>query len=228
MFGLQADHPEYADIIEPFVAIAPTVSLGNVDTFLSRYIYKLWLLLPYSNMGLYFSDLSLYLLRQLCGKTSVQRYICTRYVLFPIFGPDQPGFEVERIPTYLHHTPSGASMKNVVHYPQLHSGKKFVRFNLGPAGNRVKYGTDSPPEYDLRRIKSKWIVLVTADTDYLANPRDIRTLIANLTVKPYRWFNITKEVRQFSHISFAYHKRAGVLVNRHVAGVLDEIDQQLR
>lgn len=227
MFGLQADHPEYADIIEPFIALGPTPYLGKVDTVASRYLYPFFLPFNHANMGLYFSDLSRYLLRQLCAPTSIQRQLCAQLVLFPTFGPDRKGFEVDRIPTYMHHTPSGASMKNVVQYPQQHYANKFRRLDLGPAGNRLKYGRDDPPEYDVSRIRSESIVLFTADTDYLANPRDINTLVTKLQVKPYRWFNITEdEPHEFSHISFVYSKKAGTLINERVFGVLEEFGLQ--
>lgn len=227
MLGLQSYHPEYADIIEPFVVMSPAAFLGYIHTKFYKRFFPLFARLPYANNGIFFSFLSKYIFNRLGGPTALQRKLFALAVTYPLFGRDTKGMDAERIPTYLRFTPSGTSMKNFVHWCQLYVSKRFRRRNMGAAGNRLKYGTDEPPDYPVSRIRSNSIVFFSAETDFLGDPEDRDLLLSQMTVKPYRWFNVTAEVPEFSHVSFLYHKKIGTLVNRRVYRVLEEFNRPL-
>lgn len=69
----------------------------------------------------------------------------------------------------LGHVPAGTSTKTVIHYAQeIHHDGDFQQFDYGPAGNRIKYGQDTPPLYKFEKIKTP-IYLIYADNDWLAS-----------------------------------------------------------
>lgn len=221
MFGLLADQPKYADIIEPFVALAPTVFYSNVTTSL-RLIFPLVLPLSNVNEGILYSDESRYLLRRICTPTQVQKDFCTS-VLFSIIGHDEKGLEEERLATFLHHAPSGSSFKNFIQYAQNHYAiNKFIRYNFGTTKNRKVYGRPTPPEYNITRIRSKTIAIFAADNDFLADPRDVDNLIATLRPKLHEFVNMTEVRPQWNHIDFLHHIRSGVLINPRITKVLSQ------
>lgn len=220
MFGLLASRPEYAEIIEPFIAMAPTVFYSNVTSSLNLIFPAV---LPASNVnaGLLYNDQTRYLIRQICDPTQAQLDFCVS-VLFSIFGANPRGLQEERLPTFLHFVPAGTSLKNFIQYAQNHYAiNKFIRYDFGTSKNQEVYGQPTPPEYDITQIRSKSIALFAADNDLLANPKDIENLVATLGPNLYEFVNMTEVRLQWNHIDFLHHIRSGVLINPRITKVLD-------
>jgi len=64
----------------------------------------------------------------------------------------------------------------MLHYRQLLRDGKFRRLDYGREINIQKYGTEDPPEYDLKKISGNKISLVCGKTDLLASPLDYTKL----------------------------------------------------
>ncbi|KAJ8948297.1 hypothetical protein NQ318_020784 [Aromia moschata] len=70
----------------------------------------------------------------------------------------------ESIPIYFNQIPGGTSLKTVSYLTESTRGR-FRKYNYGAGRNRLLYGSDTPPEYDIKRIKVP-IYLMYAANDW--------------------------------------------------------------
>ena len=68
--------------------------------------------------------------------------------------------------------PSGSCFRQIHHYHQLLNNGGFRKFDHGPEINKEKYGQDTPPDYDLQKIKGCNIILVCGTNDLMASTLD--------------------------------------------------------
>ena len=73
-------------------------------------------------------------------------------------------------------------------------------YDYGPKGNMRKYGTRTPPDYNLTNIPmhETKIALFSGSIDTLASPEDVQWMVANLPAKPHYW----KKLKGYAHIDF--------------------------
>ena len=76
--------------------------------------------------------------------------------------------------------------------------KKFIYFDYKNNSNFEIYHQNTPPEYDLSKIKELPIIIITGEKDKLANPNDVRWLFNELKSN-VKYFNI---VPNMGHLSF--------------------------
>lgn len=225
MFGLQSKHPEYADIVEPFVALAPVAYCYHTRTP-ARYFAIYTPIFQHIDMWFGSSNAAVrYLAPKVCAPDLIKRDVCGN-IVFLGTGFDLDEFDITRAEAYLTHMPSGTSYKNIAHYGQAILNKNFAHYDHGVVANQIKYGQPHPPDYDLSRIRSKSIVMFTAENDWLAAPEDVALLKSKLTVQPHRVYNLTEHVPKWNHIDFVYGIHAGKLVNSHIIEVMDEFNEQ--
>lgn len=221
MFGLLSDRPEYADVVEPFVALAP---VAYVDHSLSpvKYFAVYTPIFQHINMWFATSDAAVrYLGPKVCGPMVVRKELCAN-IIFLSIGFDEEELDESRIDAYLSHMPSGTSVKNIAHYGQEIISGRFAHFDHGILANQMRYGQSKAPDYDLSKIRSNSIALFIADNDWLASPIDVARLRAELKVEPVAVYNMTQFLPKFNHIDFVYGKHAGELVNSRIQKVLDQ------
>ncbi|KAI6218214.1 Hydrolase [Aphelenchoides fujianensis] len=72
-------------------------------------------------------------------------------------------------PVYLAHMPAGTSTRNVHHWTQMVKSGHFCKYDYGTTGKPVE-------DYDLTKIKNVPIYLYASDTDWLADPSDVKIL----------------------------------------------------
>ena len=84
------------------------------------------------------------------------------------------------LPYVLGHTPAGASTRTVLHYAQLVNSGKFCKYDFGRQENMKRYGTPTPPEYDLSKVKTP-VTLMWGENDWLADPRVSKNSVSNPT-----------------------------------------------
>lgn len=224
MFGLMSVYPEYADIIEPFIALSPVTYMYHTKTPLRALLP----IVPFSqdlNMGFAYSDTFTHIMSRVCGASRPQVMACLT-LANQLFGDDNEGIDIHRLPSLVNHVPSGSSFKNIVHYGQLIVSKKFARYSYGLNGNMKKYGTPLAPEFNLTNIRSKSIAIFSADNDYLAAPKDVELLVSQLPHKPIRWYNMTVFDPKWNHLAYLYHKKLGTTQNPLVTKILDEYNRQ--
>lgn len=90
---------------------------------------------------------------------------------------------IKRLPYFQKHTPSGSSLKQFYHYAQwikqFGALPKFQKYDYGYYQNRIHYGTEIAPEWDMSHIRTKvraWAGL----NDALADLKDTKRLESKL------------------------------------------------
>ena len=73
--------------------------------------------------------------------------------------------------------PSGCGWKNFAHYGQIIKSGSFPRYDYGKNKNLYIYGTEIPPEYDLKALLGLPIALLYGDSDVLSAVEDVKWLI---------------------------------------------------
>lgn len=215
IFGLLSDRPEYADIVEPVITLAP-VAFVNHSISPVKYFAVYTPVFQHINMWFATSNAAVkYLAPIVCGPKVVRKEICAN-ILFLSVGFDEAELDDSRIDAYLSHMPSGTSVKNIAHYGQMVLSGRFAHFDYGILGNQIHYHQIKAPDYPLENIRSKSLVLFTAENDWLASPKDVDRLKRTLRVEPYAVHNITESMPQWNHIDFLYGKHCGLLVNTKV------------
>lgn len=218
IFGLLADQPEYADIVEPVVALAPVAYVNNCLSPVRHFaIYT-----PvFQHIDMWFGSSNAavrYLAPIVCGPEVVRRDICAN-IIFLSTGFDEEQFNETRVKAYLSHMPSGTSVKNIAHWGQEVRSGKFAHFDHGLLGNQLKYSKNEPPIYDISKIRSKSLSLFIADNDWLASPKDVARLRQELKVEPFRVVNATQWKPKWNHIDFVYGKDAGRIINTQILDI---------
>lgn len=103
-------------------------------------------------------------------------------------------------PVYLSHTPAGAATYQLVHYVQLGRSGRFSQYDWGtPEMNFVKYGSEIPPDYNLKNVVAR-VILHYADNDWLAAVTDVERLHKLL---PNSEMNHVSD-RWFEHMDFVW------------------------
>jgi len=96
---------------------------------------------------------------------------------FLIMGFDFPQMNNSQIPVYQSNYPQGSSLKTIAHYGQYMNQvtPNFCQFSYGSVQNLLKYGSLTPPCYDLTKVTVP-TALYWGDNDWLADPTDIQIL----------------------------------------------------
>lgn len=223
ILGLLADRPEYADLVEPVVVLAPVAYVNNCLSPVRHFaIYTP--IFQHINMWFGSSNAAVrYLAPLVCGPEVVRRDICAN-IIFLSTGFDEEQFNETRVKAYLSHMPSGTSVKNIAHWGQEVRSGKFAHFDHGLLANQLRYNKTQPPIYDLAKIRSKSLALFVADNDWLASPKDVARLLADLKVEPFRVVNATQWKPKWNHIDFVYGKDAGRIINTQILDVFSHFN----
>ena len=221
--GLLADEPDYADVLEPVVLLAP---VAYVNHCISPAKYFSIYTPVFSHINMWFGSSNkavAYLGPIVCGPKVVRRDICEN-LIFLATGFDEAQFNDTRVSAYLAHMPSGTSVKNIAHWGQEVISGRFAHFDHGILGNQARYGVARAPDYDIGKIRSKSLALFVADNDWLASPKDVARLRAELKQPLATLVNVTEFLPAWNHIDFLYGKDCGRLVNRHVVDLFHKYD----
>lgn len=161
----------------------------------------------------------------LCHPKDILSPLCTD-AIFLLCGKDTDkgaNFNSSRMDVYSgSHTPAGTSVKNMVHWAQLIRSGHFRLFDHGSADNKRRYGSEQPPDYDLGAIRVP-TMLVTGGLDALANPTDVKRLIAAL---PPTTIVDHLNIPQYDHIDFTWGLNAPQLVYPRVIQLLQKYAPQ--
>jgi len=85
------------------------------------------------------------------------------------------------IPRLFAHFPDNPSSILSAHLGQRINSGSFAYYDYGVKTNLKIYGQSEPPNYDLSKIDSKYIVLMSGMNDILADQKDIESLRRQLT-----------------------------------------------
>ncbi|RWS18703.1 gastric triacylglycerol lipase-like protein, partial [Leptotrombidium deliense] len=225
MFALLSERPEYAEIVKPFIALAPVAKVGHIKSPI-RYLAENPLLMDffYYKGGAFFpsSDLINYMAEQFC-KFEVIADLCSN-ILFLFAGYDSTQLNITRLPVYVAHVPSTTSAWNVIHFGQMVVSNKFRKFDFGTIGNLRHYGTTHPPEYNMSRITSENIAIIHSMNDWLGDPEDVLFIQQQLEGKLIVDHKIPYE--KWNHLDFLWAKKTAKYVNVVVIDILKKFKSE--
>ncbi|XP_054153917.1 lipase member J-like [Oppia nitens] len=215
MFGLLASRPEYSQIIDPFIALAPVAYVSHIKSPI-RYFAELSSALRFIGGEFLPSDKFVRLLaEEFCDKRL--RFICSN-ILFLMSGFDENQLNMTRLGVYFTHTPSGTSSWNVAHFGQLVESSTYRKFDFGKDENEIIYGQKTPPDYDLSSINSTKIALIYSLNDWLADINDVNVLKQQLKV-PLMYDYLVPN-NKWTHVDYIFGKDAGVYVYPKILDIL--------
>lgn len=185
--------------IKVLFALAPVARLAHAESpikELTHFTYGLTFItkilgmkdfLPSNNFVKMIAD-------QVCP---IDEIICEN-ILFVLCGYDKTNMNVTRIPVYGSHTPAGTSVKNMIHFAQMFSGKKFQAYDYGHFKNKKIYGTIKPKVYNLSKVTVP-VAIYSGGNDWLADPTDVSWLIKRLP-------HVIKDVslKKYNHLDFIW------------------------
>ena len=132
------------------------------------------------------------------------------------FGEENQNLNETRMSLYFSHQPAGTSLKNFMHILQLASSGRFQKYDYGLLGNRVRYGSWVPPQYDITRIDVP-TVIVSGSIDGIASPQDVDWTKEQL---PRVIEHI--EIQGYNHIDLLLATSAGTKVNKRIIEITNE------
>ncbi|XP_021953643.1 lipase 1 [Folsomia candida] len=107
--------------------------------------------------------------------------------------------------------PDVISTKTWTHYVQLIHTDQFCQFNYGfKTKNREKYGSDSPPCYNLSKVTAP-IVIYWGHNDIFVRPQDAAKSASKFPSSSLKEFNKVDDPL-FTHLDFTIAKDADVLL----------------
>jgi len=201
------ENPNIAKYINFFAALGPVAHVNNCGSPLLQVLSQL-------------DDASIYLLlgkKAFAPDTAILEkllpMICKgdpalcENVMGLIMGWDNSDLNSTRLPVIMAHEPSGASVKDMVHWAQGIRKSVFQAYDYGLAGNILHYNSSIPTQYNISSVKLP-VALFYGGADLLADKVDVETyIIPNLPNLVYN-----KLIDQFSHLDFVW----GVHANQYV------------
>lgn len=218
MFGLLASQPQFNEIIEPFIGLAPVATVKHVSTFIRVLANQRWLpRLVMLRGGEFLKD---YLIESLVSSfcKGSRSPFCANVVFLANGGVDSGQLNATRIPVYLSILGWGTSWMNVAHWGQNAFHGRFTYYDFGPRMNKEVYGTWKAPDYDLSKITNKHLAFFSSWNDNLCTPKDMDFLRKTLKVKPIVDHIVPH--KDFNHLDFAIGKDSGKFVGSRVIELL--------
>lgn len=220
-FVMASVKPEYNKKISIMIALSPVAFIGKVRSPILRLLSPGTMILQglSKSFGQHQFQPDENLLRLLkpsiCGTGTLPDLVCSNS-LFLITGFDYAQLNVTNLPVIFGHLPSGASIKQFMHYGQCLMSEDFRYFDYGSMENSERYGSMVPPTYPLDKIRAP-ISMFYSDSDWLADPQDVALLSYSLksVVDLYR-----VPYKRFSHVDFIIAKDVKRLVYKRVIKML--------
>ncbi|XP_030024911.1 lipase 3-like [Manduca sexta] len=223
-FVMCSEYPEYNDKVYIMFAMAPVAYICNMKSPSFRALayfvdeeYFLYKHLGYPNEVLPSNALTKAISGIVCGIAglAVATLVCTN-IAFTFFGYNYSLMNVTNIPNIAQHAPSGASVKQILHYFQEVNSCNFQQFDYGQKKNIQMYGNKTAPPYYLERVKAP-VFIFYGDNDWLVDPKDAwktRSQLQNVIEfykVPYSKFNHLDYLWAINPKTLVYNKILKVL-----------------
>lgn len=172
-----------ASMVNLFIAMAPVAYTHHVRSLLLQAAAHLDLPELISMLGLKEFDLVKAVQKLLPGICYEDPAACED-ILALIVGPST-NLNKTRMDYYFNYEPNPTSVLDIIHWAQGVDLEKFQKMDYGKAGNMKHYGQSTPPQYNLSQFPNTLpFALFTGGNDYLADPKDVSTLVASLPSSP--------------------------------------------
>lgn len=126
------------------------------------------------------------------------------------------------LPVIAGHTPAGASTNNFIHYGQLIRNGLFRQYDHGIIENRRRYGSITPPAYNLGNIAAK-VALHYSLNDWLTHYNDVYELNEGLP-NSLGLFQVPDP--QFTHVDFVWAIQIKELLYDRVIEIMRNVERE--
>ncbi|CAN7938119.1 unnamed protein product, partial [Ixodes hexagonus] len=224
LFGLLSERPEYNEKIKLFSAIGPVPYIGHTWSPI-RY------LLPFANpiavsacyvrtkWEFTWNTGIFKIVAKVVCTTPVVRLTCSTPIMM-IADVNDKQLNSTRMAVYLSHTPSGASVNDVLHLAQLAKCDCFRKFDYGFLRNLKKYGTATPPYYSLVRTTAP-VAIYWSKNDWLASEKDVHHLRDDLP-NVVSFYQVPDP--EFTHIDFVWAINAAKILYEPMIQLMKKYD----
>lgn len=198
--ALSLNEDFFASRVSVFVALGPVLKLTHCKSSLIQFVanHRTLLTDTCDLLGIYeffpANWLTTGAMRLLCGTIPA---LCD-FGVFLVADEDTTLDDPVRLPVYLGHFPSGASLNSLLHYAQILTSDKFSQYDYGKSQNKKLYGTEQPPEIGIQNISKVPIAMFVGQKDELADTTDnhwAHDKMGDKAVKFYKEYNL-------GHLSF--------------------------
>lgn len=220
-FVMASQRPEYNQKITLMVALSPVAFMSHAQSPLVRLLSPSGPLIHgfFKSIGVheFLPDNAIMrtLKRLLCGAGQLAEILCSNILFLMVgFGFDQ--LNVTNLPVIYGHVPSGAATKQLAHYGQGVISGEFRQFDYGTYENKLRYGSEQPPKYELSNIVAP-VSLFYSDADWMSHPTDVDELYSKLinAIDIYKVPN-----GGFNHLDFIWAKDFDKLIYNRVKKLL--------
>ena len=195
--GLSTQNEWFEERVSIFIALGSVSRLDHMTTQLLKYLIEFPIVLEtVKKLGI--NEMFPYnwivqpVFKTLCG-------LLPKVWMFGnklIADADPTVDDVESSRVYFGHFPAGTSTKCLEHYSQLYLAKKFQQFDYGKTENMKRYGSEVPPEFNLKNIKVP-IAKFTGDSDELGDVEDNRWLSEQISHTL-----VFDKIYEYGHLTF--------------------------
>uniref|UniRef100_A0A182JAQ3 Uncharacterized protein n=1 Tax=Anopheles atroparvus TaxID=41427 RepID=A0A182JAQ3_ANOAO len=215
-FVMASSRPEYNDKIAHMYALSPAVFVKHMRSPLSRWLVQHANLLQdlFDTFGIHrflpHSDGQLKISQMLCPLAETEN-LCMQIVSLTV-GPNPKMVDMVAMQVLTGHDPAGASVKQLMHFAQLHRSGKFRQYDYGRRNNTERYSHWKPPAYNLSAITAP-VTIFYARNDWLIDPRDALRFARLLPKEPTVHL---VEDDNFNHLDFTMAKNARPMVYERI------------
>ncbi|KAL5277014.1 LIPA.2 family protein [Megaselia abdita] len=199
--------PNFASKIRSAHLLSPVAFMGNMESTL---VYLLAPVLGHPNglvevLGsaefLPNTQVMEILGQKACSDEAKYQELCAN-VLFLIAGYDDENLNRTMIPEILAVTPAGASVHQITHYLQEFRSGYFRQFDHFYYRNKKRYGSYSPPNYDLKQLTAP-VHFYYGTNDKLASVTDVMKLAGSVPKSALKG-NYKVPHEKFNHLDFIW------------------------
>lgn len=200
-----------------FVALAPVAYVSHLESKLLRKLAEDDVATNMYNRGLNEFLPSTSKIEQIApGLCQHFPYACD-ITLMAICGPSR-NLNATRIQVYVSQTPAGTSVPNMMHWTQGVLVDTFQMMDWGADKNTQLYGQSVPPLYDLSKVRVP-TALFYGDHDYLADPTDVKRLIAELPASTIVFEN---HQAKYAHLDYTWAYNANEYIYNDVLDLFEQ------
>lgn len=204
--------PSYNNKIKMMFALSPIAWFSHAKSPIVKLAVNLLYIINtniYTSSTEYFAKIENYICYFISGCDNMLQYI---------IGNDNKFINCDLMDTIAGHNPSTSSITQFIHYGQLYLSGNFCRFDFGTKDNLIKYGQETPPFYNLKKVTVP-IVLFYSNNDWLSDVEDVSILYNNLP-NVYNTYNIEK----FNHFDYIYASVAKYAVYSNILKEIREFE----
>ncbi|XP_063635218.1 lipase 3-like [Cydia splendana] len=223
-FIMCSERPGYCDKAKLMIALAPATRQFNTKSVVFRTVPLIiqdqkHFLQSLGIWELFARRLPTYeFFSNLCQNDQASSFC--EWVLSMLDAPHSRSISRNTLKTLYKHVLAGTSTQNMARYGQSMLDPAFTKYNYGREKNIKLYGSDRPPEYDLRAV-SVPVVLIYGKNDGIVDVKDVQWLKSKL---PNVIESIPVKDKYWTHLDMAYSQNTNVMIFQDIRKYLLQYD----